>query len=166
MAAHREAAPLTQERPRQGSAAKEDAVTLGAEPSALTSSPPNPSSTLDRPEDDLRPADTTPHCHRPDTSGSRKHPRPPPKALNTDTSRKARKHQDGLGPRTGDSTHTRVLSVDLEKQELARSCRSSTSHTPTTTMTDVLCEHGSESCIEDRRVLEANALSILVRFLH
>jgi len=163
MAADSKAPPVTQEKSFPNSAAKKDLTRRGVDSSVTISSPSSPtnlSSTSDSP--DPRPTDFRLHHHRPDTSELRKHSHLPTKTPHIDTGRKGRKHQNSHGPRTGDSTHTRVLSVDLEKQELERSSSSSVSHYPATTMADSLCEHGNDDGAEDQRVLQENALNILV----
>ena len=173
MAADSEAPSVTQEKPFPSSTAKKDLTRRGVDSSVPISSPSNPSnpsspsspsnlsSTSDSP--DQRATDFQRHNHRPDTSEPLKHSHQPAKTPHIDTGHTGRKHRHGHGPRIGDSTHTRALSVDLEKQEFERSSNSSVSHFPATTMADSLCEHEDDDGAEDQRVLQENALNILVR---
>jgi len=56
---------------------------------------------------------------------------------------------------------SRNMSVDLEKQDFARSNRSSRSSSSKSNVDDEMCAHGQVE--ENKQLLEQNALKILVR---
>ena len=89
----------------------------------------------------------------------RKHPTRPLKAQIIDT-----QNPDVISPRPEeralDPDCSRNMSVDLEKQDLARSNHSSRSGSSESTLDDEMCAGQEE---ENKQLLEQNALKILVR---
>lgn len=137
----------------------EENLTRSSQPSpaelSSPASPTNPSEAIDfhhKPESDY-------NLNRPSQSSPRTLCKPS-KALHIDTGCKAPQYHNGQGPRTGDSSYTRTLSVDPEKQALSRSQRSSTSSSSTSAMSESLCGDGGDR--ENELLLERKALKLLV----
>lgn len=112
--------------------------------------------------------DQTPESEHPPPAPSspsqREHPRRPLKAWITDTGGWSTQNPDVIGPRPDErALDFRNMSVDLEKQDFARSDRSSRSGTSKSTLDDEMCAQGQEE--ENEQLLEQNALKILIYLL-